>query len=75
MTAYGTVEDAVRAMKDGAFDFLSKPVDTSHLMVLVERALSQRRLRTENILLKEEFAQRFDTPVTSRGARARRGAS
>ncbi|HEY3175591.1 MAG TPA: sigma-54 dependent transcriptional regulator [Candidatus Polarisedimenticolia bacterium] len=62
MTAYGTVEDAVRAMKDGAFDFLSKPVDTSHLMLLVERALSQRRLRTENILLKEEFAERFGMP-------------
>jgi len=62
MTAYGTVEDAVRAMKEGAFDFLSKPVDTSHLMVLVERAASQRRLMTENILLKEEFAERFGMP-------------
>ena len=62
MTAYGTVEDAVRAMKEGAFDFLSKPVDTAHLLVLVERALSQRRLKTENILLKEEFAQRFGMP-------------
>jgi len=62
MTAYGTVEDAVRAMKQGAFDFLSKPVDTSHLMVLVERALSRRRLLTENILLKEEFARRFGLP-------------
>ncbi len=62
MTAYGTVEDAVRAMKQGAFDFLSKPVDTSHLTVLVERALSRRRLLTENILLKEEFSRRFGVP-------------
>ncbi len=62
MTAYGTVEDAVRAMKQGAFDFLSKPVDTSHLLVLVERAAAQRRLVTENILLKEEFAERFGMP-------------
>jgi DNA-binding NtrC family response regulator len=62
MTAYGTVEDAVRAMKDGAFDFLSKPVDTSHLLVLVERAAGQRRLVAENILLKEEFAERFGMP-------------
>jgi DNA-binding NtrC family response regulator len=62
MTAYGTVEDAVRAMKEGAFDFLSKPVDTSHLLVLVERAAAQRRLVTENILLKEEFAERFGMP-------------
>ena len=62
MTAYGTVEDAVLAMKEGAFDFLSKPVDTAHLLLLVERALSQRRLKTENLLLKEEFAQRFGMP-------------
>ena len=62
MTAYGTVEDAVRAMKNGAFDFLSKPVDTSHLLLLVQRAISQRRLLTENLLLKEEFAQRFGIP-------------
>ncbi|HET9481234.1 MAG TPA: sigma-54 dependent transcriptional regulator, partial [Candidatus Polarisedimenticolia bacterium] len=62
MTAYGTIEDAVRAMKDGAFDFLAKPVDTAHLMVLVQRALAQRRLVTENFLLKEEFAERFGLP-------------
>jgi DNA-binding NtrC family response regulator len=62
MTAYGTVEDAVRAMKEGAFDFLAKPVDTSHLLLLVERAAGQRRLVTENILLKEEFAERFGMP-------------
>ncbi len=62
MTAYGTVEDAVRAMKEGAFDFLSKPVDTAHLLLQVERASGQRRLVEENILLKEEFAQRFGMP-------------
>jgi len=62
MTAYGTVEDAVRAMKEGAFDFLSKPVDTSHLLLLIERAAGQRRLLAENIMLKEEFAERFGMP-------------
>jgi len=62
MTAYGTVEDAVKAMKNGAFDFLSKPVDTSHLLLLVQRALSQRRLVTENLLLKEELTQRLGLP-------------
>ncbi len=62
MTAYGTVEDAVRAMKDGAYDFLSKPVDTSHLLVLVQRGLSRRRLTTENTLLREELARRFGMP-------------
>ena len=62
MTAYGTVEDAVHAMKEGAFDFLSKPVDTAHLLLLVERAAGQRRLVDENILLKEEFAEKFGMP-------------
>ena len=62
MTAYGTVEDAVRAMKEGAFDFVCKPVDTSHLMILVRRALSQRRLQTENTLLKEDLAKSLGMP-------------
>jgi DNA-binding NtrC family response regulator len=57
MTAYGTVENAVEAMKIGAFDFLTKPFDTDHLTVLVKRALENRRLMAENILLREELAQ------------------
>ena len=62
MTAYGTVQDAVAAMKDGAFDFLAKPVDTDHLLVLMERAVGQRRLLTENLVLKEEYAARYGFP-------------
>ncbi len=62
MTAYGSIQDAVVAMKEGALDFLAKPVDPDHLLLLVERALSQRRLVTENILLKEELAQRRGAP-------------
>lgn len=62
MTAFGTIEDAVAAMKDGAFDFLSKPVDTDHLLVLTERAVEQRRLQMENVLLKEEYASRYGFP-------------
>jgi DNA-binding NtrC family response regulator len=62
MTAYGTIEDAVAAMKEGAFDFLSKPVDTDHLLVLMERAVDQRRLLIENLILKEEYASRFGFP-------------
>ncbi|MFQ5870463.1 MAG: sigma-54-dependent transcriptional regulator, partial [Candidatus Zixiibacteriota bacterium] len=57
MTAYGTVENAVEAMKIGAFDFLTKPFDTDHLTVLIKRALENRRLVAENILLREELAQ------------------
>ena len=62
MTAYGTIEDAVRAMKQGAYDFLAKPVDTDHLLLLVERALAQRRLYMENLVLREEFADRLGLP-------------
>jgi DNA-binding NtrC family response regulator len=62
MTAFGSIQDAVAAMKEGALDFLAKPVDPDHLLLLVERALSQRRLATENILLKEELASRRGAP-------------
>src|SRR3954462_4211467 len=62
MTAYGSIEDAVAAMKEGALDFLAKPVDPDHLMLLVSRALEQRRLVTENLLMKEELASRRGAP-------------
>ena len=62
MTAYGSIQDAVAAMKEGALDFLAKPVDPDHLLLMVERALMQRRLATENILLKEELAHRRGAP-------------
>ena len=60
MTAYGSIQDAVAAMKEGALDFLAKPVDPDHLLLLVERALAQRRLPPKH-------------PAQGR-ARARRGA-
>jgi DNA-binding NtrC family response regulator len=62
MTAFGSIQDAVLAMKEGALDFLAKPVDPEHLLLMVERALGQRRLATENILLKEELASRRGAP-------------
>ena len=62
MTAYGSIQDAVAAMKEGALDFLAKPVDPDHLLLLLERALAQRRLMTENILLKDELAMRRGAP-------------
>src|SRR5205814_755584 len=63
MTAYGSIDEAVQAMKDGAHDFLLKPVDSNHLLLLVERALEQSRLRTENILLREEWSKRYGFPT------------
>jgi DNA-binding NtrC family response regulator len=62
MTAFGTVEEAVRAMKEGAVDFLTKPVDTDHLMLLIERAIDRRRLLTELVLLKEDYQRRYGLP-------------
>jgi DNA-binding NtrC family response regulator len=62
MTAFGGVEDAVRAMRDGALDFLAKPVDPDHLLLMVGRALEQRRLATENLLLREELTSRRGLP-------------
>src|SRR6266511_4484684 len=58
MTAYGSIQDAVTAMKDGALDFLAKPVDPDHLLLLVERALAVRHMANENLLLKQELAAR-----------------
>jgi DNA-binding NtrC family response regulator len=62
MTAYGSIEDAVAAMKEGAMDFLAKPVDPDHLLLLVARGLERRRIVTENLLLKEELAVRRGAP-------------
>jgi DNA-binding NtrC family response regulator len=62
MTAFGTIEEAVEAIKDGAFDFLTKPVDISHLSLLIERALQHRILQLENTLLKEEAQERYGIP-------------
>jgi DNA-binding NtrC family response regulator len=62
MTAFGSIDEAVQAMKDGAHDFLQKPVDSNHLLLLVDRALEQERLRTENILLREEWSRRYGFP-------------
>lgn len=55
MTAFGTIEDAVEAMRLGAYDFITKPFDTEHLCVLIGRALENRRLVAENSLLRQEL--------------------
>ena len=62
LTAFGSVEEAVTAMKEGAFDFLQKPVDLDHLKLLVQRAARQQELLRENLLLREEYAARYGFP-------------
>jgi len=63
MTAFGTIEDAVEAMKLGAFDFVQKPVDVDHLLLLLRRCREFRELRFENLLLKEEFQRGHGLPA------------
>ena len=62
LTAFGSVDEAVSAMKEGAFDFIQKPVDLDHLKLLVERATRQQELLRENLILREEFATRYGFP-------------
>jgi DNA-binding NtrC family response regulator len=62
LTAYGTIDEAVQAMKEGAYEFLQKPVDSRHLLLLVQRALDEARLRAENVLLRDEYARRYGFP-------------
>lgn len=62
MTAYGSVDLAVRAIKEGAFDFITKPFDTDHLLHLIKKAMENQRLMAENILLKEEFSSVIGMP-------------
>lgn len=62
MTAYGSIEIAVEAMKNGAYDFMAKPVDINHLLLLVNRIKSSQQLRNENMILKEEFSRMLGFP-------------
>jgi DNA-binding NtrC family response regulator len=55
MTAYASVDSAVRAMKAGAYDYIVKPFDPDDLSLLVKRAAEHRSLRAENVRLKKSF--------------------
>ncbi|HSQ02726.1 MAG TPA: response regulator, partial [Burkholderiales bacterium] len=59
ITAYGAIEDAVRAMKLGALDYVTKPFDLEALALIVEKALRYRALAEENVRLRSELAERF----------------
>ena len=58
MTAYGSVDTAVEAMKRGAYDFITKPLNLDELELLLRRALKERQLESENKQLKAEAEQR-----------------
>jgi two-component system, NtrC family, nitrogen regulation response regulator NtrX len=59
ISGHGTIETAVRATKLGAFDFIEKPLSLEKIIVLVRNALQQRRLETENQLLRTELGHRY----------------
>jgi DNA-binding NtrC family response regulator len=65
ITAYATIETAVEAIKEGAFDYLPKPFSIDQLKVCIQRALEQRRLRQENRRLLEQLTEtyRFDNII------------
>ncbi|MFW5741855.1 MAG: sigma-54-dependent transcriptional regulator [Spirochaetota bacterium] len=58
LTGHGTIETAVQAMRDGAYDFLTKPVNLDRLSLLVKRALSTRELALQHRALQEELDQK-----------------
>lgn len=59
MTAYGTVETAVSAMKMGAFDYIVKPFNIEEIKVVVKKALEMRRINAELTTLRQEFSEKY----------------
>lgn len=66
MTAYGTVQNAVDAMRSGAYDFVQKPFKSAVILRAVERAIEHQRLRAENVLLRKELAEAAPDSVRGR---------
>jgi DNA-binding NtrC family response regulator len=62
ITAFGTIDLAVRAMKEGAYHFIAKPFDSDHLLMEIERAIAQFQLVVENLVLKEGLADTLGAP-------------
>ena len=59
MTAFGTIETAVKAIKAGAYDYLPKPIDREQLVLLIERISERQNLIRENTELKERLRERY----------------
>lgn len=62
MTAFGTIKDAVEAMKLGAFDYITKPFSLEEFFLLIEKALDVKRLKEENIRLKKDLSRYYHFP-------------
>lgn len=63
MTAHGSIEAAVEAMKDGAYDFLTKPLDKDHLLIVIDKALERDSLKRQVACLKSEVDGRYASIV------------
>ncbi len=61
MTAYSSVETAVKALKDGAYDYLTKPLDFDELRLAMKRAMDHSQLKEENQLLRERLGSQFES--------------
>ncbi len=70
MTAQNTMRNAIGAMKNGAFDYITKPFDLDEVLVLVKRAIDSRKLSRDFLELKEEVKKRFEPGVNIIGTSA-----
>ncbi|HUX60626.1 MAG TPA: response regulator, partial [Ignavibacteriaceae bacterium] len=59
ITAFGTVENAVRAMRLGADDYISKPVDLDELDILIDKIIGHKDLKSENEMLKTQLQEKY----------------
>jgi len=59
VTGYGTIKSSVEAIKKGAFDYISKPIKSDELLLVVEKALKFRQLERENTLLKQQLRKKY----------------
>src|SRR2546423_1756873 len=59
MTGFGSIPDAVQAVRLGAYDFLPKPVDVDYLRLVLQRALRERSLQDEVLALREQMQDRY----------------
>lgn len=59
MTGYGTIENAIKAMKLGAYDYINKPFDMEEMLLLIDKALEKKRLEEENVALHKELEKSY----------------
>jgi two-component system response regulator AtoC len=60
VTGFSTIESAVNAMRKGAYDYLTKPIDLNKLEITLKNAIAHKKLRSENIMLKQQIKEKFD---------------